>query len=466
MESELSAVVDALPGLVWTAFPDGQIDYLNQRWSDYTGLGVEESRCRGWQASVHPEDLPRLLADWRADSASRVPVETPARLLGPAGKYRWFLFHAHPLADASGKLVKWCGLSTDIDERMQAEEALRASERRFRSIVDGLPVHLSTATPDGELDQANRHYLEYFGATLVELKAREAPHSLHPDDCARVLSVRRAAIDAGRSYEIECRRRRADGVYRWFWLRAFPIRDAKGRVALWYRLQIDIEEQKKAERELQLTIDSIPTLVTAYRPDGSRIFVNQTWRDYSGFSLETASGAEGIGFIHPDDAARVNPEWQKSLATGVLFRAEMRLRRADGEYRWHLVHRVGARDESGAIVKWYSVSADIEDRKSAEQKAVEAECELQRTIDHIPVLVATYRADGSRLYINKRVREYTDRTAPEDWERTVHPDDIEFAESKWRACVASGEHFELEFRVRMVDGTYRWHLTRRVPLRD
>jgi PAS domain S-box-containing protein len=645
MESELDRIVDALPGLVWTAFPDGHIDYLNQRWCEYTGLGVEESRGRGWQAAVHPADLPRLLAGWRP--ASSAAVETQVRLRGPDGKYRWFLFRAHPSTDAFGEVVKWCGLSTDIDEQMRAEEALRASERRFRLIVDDLPILLSTATPDGKLDQANRHYLEYFGATLEELKAYEAVHSLHPDDRARVLPVCKAAIEAGIPYEVECRRRRADGVYRWFYLRAFPLRDAQGRVALWYRLGIDIEEKKKAEallagekrllemvassrplrdgleslcrlvestangsycsivlvnpsgtkfeeaiapslatefidavrgwslhrrggpcqiaardkiqvimsdvasdtrwrngwralaqahglsscwstpivslagkvlgtfalyqrepgspnppqlelierfthiasiaieraqrdaalresearraeaeRELQLTIDSIPTLVGTYRPDGSRIFVNQTWRDYSGLSLETASEAEGIGFIHPDDAARVNPEWQKSLATGVPFQAEIRLRRVDGEYRWHLNHRVAARDASGAIVKWYSVGADIEERKRAEQKAVEAERELQRTIDHIPVLVATYRANGSRLYINKRVREYTDRTAAEDWQRTMHPDDIDFAENKWRACVATGEQFELEFRVRMADGTYRWHQNRRVPLRD
>ena len=171
MESELGAVVDALPGLVWTAFPDGQIDYLNQRWSDYTGLGVEESRGRGWQAAVHLEDLPRLLAGWQADSASRVPVETQERLRlrGPDGNYRWFLFCARPSANASGEVVKWCGLGTLIDERMQAEDALRTSERRFRLIVDGLPVLLSTATPDGAFTLTGLPSGSYYASTVTAI---------------------------------------------------------------------------------------------------------------------------------------------------------------------------------------------------------------------------------------------------------------------------------------------------------
>src|SRR5215471_18490811 len=136
MDSALGRVVDSVPGLVWTAFPDGQIDFLNQRWSEYTGLGVDECHGRGWQGAIHPEDLPRLLAGWRPDSASTAPVETQVRLRGPDGKYRWFLFRAHPSTDASGLVIKWSGLATDIDERRQAEEALRASERRFRLIVD------------------------------------------------------------------------------------------------------------------------------------------------------------------------------------------------------------------------------------------------------------------------------------------------------------------------------------------
>ena len=134
MDSELGRVVDALPGLVRLEFLDAQIDYLNHRWSECTGLGVEESRSRGWQAAVHPEDLPRLLASWPADSASSAPIETQASLRGRDCIYRWFQFHAHPSLDASGEVVKWCGLSTDIGERMQAEQTLQASGRRFRLI--------------------------------------------------------------------------------------------------------------------------------------------------------------------------------------------------------------------------------------------------------------------------------------------------------------------------------------------
>ncbi len=123
MENELSRVVDALPGLVWTALPDGQIDFLNQRWREYTGLSVDEAYGRGWQTAIHPEDLPELLERWRSILASGEPSEMEARLRRFDGEYRWFLFRACPLADASGQVVKWCGMSIDIEDRKRAEEA-------------------------------------------------------------------------------------------------------------------------------------------------------------------------------------------------------------------------------------------------------------------------------------------------------------------------------------------------------
>ena len=157
MDIELSHVVDGLPGLVWTALPDGNLDFINQRWCEYTNLGLDESCGRGWQTVIHPADLPELLERWRSILASGEPGEMEARLRRSDGEYRWFLIRACPLTDASGQFVKWCGLNTDIEDRRQAEAAMRApwwtqSARRedhFRSVADNIAALLALVTPDG-----------------------------------------------------------------------------------------------------------------------------------------------------------------------------------------------------------------------------------------------------------------------------------------------------------------------------
>jgi PAS domain S-box-containing protein len=251
MESELTRVIDALPGLVWTALPDGyldfRIDFFNRRWCEYTGLAVDEAYGTGWQTAIHPDDLPELLECWRFLSAAGEPGEMEARLRRFDGDYRRFLIRMCPLADASGQIVKWCGMNMDIEDRRRSEDALRETERRFRLIVDGLPTLVALSTADLVLDHANHHYLEYFGAPLDELKARGAAHSCHPDDSPGVLAARKEALKTGQPYEIDARRRRADGVYRWFHLCHFPLRDAQGRIVLWCLLQTDIDERRRAE---------------------------------------------------------------------------------------------------------------------------------------------------------------------------------------------------------------------------
>jgi PAS domain S-box-containing protein len=126
MDSELSRVVDALPGLVWTALPDGHVDFLNQRWCEYTSRAIGESYGWGWQEVVHPEDLSALCQRWRSILVSGEPGEMEARLRRFDGEYRWFLFRASPMANASGNLMKWCGTATDIEDHKRAEQALNA----------------------------------------------------------------------------------------------------------------------------------------------------------------------------------------------------------------------------------------------------------------------------------------------------------------------------------------------------
>jgi len=247
MEQELSSVVDTLPALVWTARSDGDIDFLNRRWFEYTGLAIKEIRSLGWQGVVHPADLARLVAAWQSHCTSQEPWELEVRLRRSDAIYRWFLFRVSPLKEGEAAGVIWCGVSTDIDDRWQGEEDLRANERRFRLIVDGLPAIVTLMTPEGELEFANQVMLNYFGATLEVLKARPTTQSFHPEDRPEVDARWAKSVATGCPYDFEARLRGADGRYRWFHTRGFPLRDEKGEIFLWHLLQNDIDDRKRAE---------------------------------------------------------------------------------------------------------------------------------------------------------------------------------------------------------------------------
>ena len=135
MDNEFSRVVDALPGLVWTALPDGYTDRRNRHWCEYTNLNLDKSCGRRWQTAIHPEDLPELLGRWRSILGSGEPGEMQARLRRFDGEYHWLLFRAYPLPDASGQVEKWCGMNTDIEDQWQARgkprlrQCLRTSDK-------------------------------------------------------------------------------------------------------------------------------------------------------------------------------------------------------------------------------------------------------------------------------------------------------------------------------------------------
>lgn len=128
-EAWLRKIIDTIPAQAYCNLPDGTNEFSNQRWQDYTGQSSEESSGWGWQAAYHPEDLPRTMEKWRALLAAGEPGEIQARLRRHDGVYRWFLFRCEPLRDESGKIVRWYGVNTDIDDLKRTEEKLREDER-------------------------------------------------------------------------------------------------------------------------------------------------------------------------------------------------------------------------------------------------------------------------------------------------------------------------------------------------
>jgi PAS domain S-box-containing protein len=164
-------------------------------------------------------------------------------------------------------------------------------------------------------------------------------------------------------------------------------------------------------------MDSIPSLIHTARPDGYFDYLNQRWLDYAGLPIEDLLGWKWTAAIHPEDVEGLVAKLRFSIASGEPFLHEARVRRADGEYRWMLHHKVAVRDEADKIVKWCGSSIDVEDRKWAECRIREQEAELRQMLDLTPQLVAVFGPGGERLYTNRIGLDYVGLSL-EEWRQT------------------------------------------------
>jgi PAS domain S-box-containing protein len=441
VENQLGSVVDALPGLVWSALPDGRVELLNRRWREYTGLDVGQPSAADWQSAIHPDDLPRWLERWRSASTSSEPWELELRLRSADGPYRWFLCRASPQTDASGSVIRWCGINTDIDDRRRSETDLRTIETNYSGWVESFPGLMVTMSVTGQVKLFSREVLDYFGKTREELRDWAMTDAVHPDDLPRVVAEFTESVTTGKPYSIEHRCRRADGVYRWFQVRALAVRDQHGEITGWYVVLVDIDDVKRAEEAIRASegsltaiINTIPALAWSASTDGRAEFFNRHYLSYVGLSADQAKDWGWATAVHPDDLNALVVVWQNILTRGLPGEAEARLRRYDGEYRWFLFRVNPLRDEQGNIVKWYGVNTDIEDRRRAEvelRRAYDSFADAQRlskTGSFITDLVGDDHNWSQEAY---RFFEFDpgSKVSVERIRRMIHPDDLPAFES-------------------------------------
>jgi formate hydrogenlyase transcriptional activator len=264
LAKQLRDTLSAVPAHVWYATPSGTLTFVNEVGANYSGIpedhpirvGLETGAS--WDSHIpylHPDDHEETRRVWRNCLETGTAGEVSFRIRNAEGKYRWFISRATPLRDGEGNLLYWVGINLDIEERVQAEKALRKSEEGLRLILDFAPQMVAVLGPNRERLFANRGALDYLGITLEEYLEGDAAaakrYEIHPDDVERLEAQWQAALVSGQPFELEKRMRKSDGSYRWFLVRYSLVRDDEGNVRHWYIASTDIEDRKREEQRLQ-----------------------------------------------------------------------------------------------------------------------------------------------------------------------------------------------------------------------
>ncbi|MBF9221957.1 PAS domain-containing sensor histidine kinase [Hymenobacter ruricola] len=250
-EEELRIQAESIPQQVWTAQPDGTVDFYNHRTAAYVGVAMEKNGAAHWLEFVHPDDRAHMQARWEQAIASQRYYEAEFRLRRYDGQYRWFLGQAQARRAPGGQVLKWYGTSTDVHQQRQLQEQVLASQNRFQQLLETLPQMAWTSRPDGSVSYYNQRWYDFTGGTLEELQDWGWERFIHPDDLPGTLRRWQHSLASGEPFEAEHRWRDLQGEYRWFLARAEAIRDKAGAVAVWVGANTDVHEFKQVQQQLE-----------------------------------------------------------------------------------------------------------------------------------------------------------------------------------------------------------------------
>src|SRR5216684_972157 len=345
-----------------------------------------------WFNRIHPEDRKRIRDLFERCVMEKTDYEADYRLLLPDGTIKYQHSIGRPIVNEKGDLVEFVGTAMDVTEQAQARielekafeeikqrtETARRSERELRDVVNTVPAHVWSTSPEGQVDFVNDRWLQFTGLALDEAFGWKWEAVLHPDDRTKVVADWHTAIKNGQATESEARVRRADGEYCWWFIRNVPLRDETGKIVRWYGTAIDIEVRKRAEQALRRSEAYLAeahrlakTGSWAYSPAAEKcIYWSDEMRRIFGLDPQRSNlpdREEFLRLVHPEDRDRFNERIDKAFSEKADFVQDYRIVLTDGTVKH--IHGIGhpVLDETGNIVEYVGTDADVTERKRDEE---------------------------------------------------------------------------------------------------
>lgn len=408
-EKRYRTLIAASAAIVWMADGAGRL-ISAEGWEQFTGEDPHLGTTRAWDR-VHPEDRPRVEAEWRRIATSLDQWQADYRLLARDGFYHHVHARASAIADEAGSVVEWVGTIADVHARVEAEHSLRRKEAELELVVDTVPALVSYIDRELRFGLANRTHEQWFGLEPAVIRGRriwdvygETVYGEMKDKITRVLAGETVRYEAEITF-------RATPV-RWINAVLTPHKAEDGRVLGFFSLALDITERKATENQLaealdryRFLADAMPQNVWTADAAGRQDYVNQRWVEYTGVAADAAVRPLLTDLVHPDDAAATHSQWESARADGRRFEIEHRLRDASGRYHWFLSRALARRDGHGQIIQWVGTATNIDAQRRAYAELAEARSELKR---HAQNLEQEIRLRTARLEeVNGELEAFT-----------------------------------------------------------
>jgi PAS domain S-box-containing protein len=476
----LAAIVESTEDAIIGYLPEGTILSWNHGAEMMFGYSSSETIGKHVEMLVAPECFADAEACAAEVNAGNVKSHFESVAIRKDGRRVPVSMTASPILDADGKIAAVSTILRDISERLASERKLRDSEERFRQIFQFAPFGVCVSGLDGRFLQVNPPLCRMLGYSAEELMTIGWPKLTHPDDLALSLKCRDELL----AHPAECiqgdkRYIHRDGHAIWGRMKISLVRDAAG-VPLYFVTNVeDISERKMAEEALReseqrfrIMADGCPSAMWITDADGNNQFINRAYREMCGVTYEQVVGGEWHALIHPEDAPAYLAEFRRALRERTTFRAELRLRRADGQWRWLESFGEPRFSPSGEFLGFVGLSPDITERKQAAQALQLSEQKFREFAETVhEVFWSASPFNNELIYVSPAYETVWERTSESlfgdrmSWADAIHPGDREKA-LEIVARQIEGEAISSEYRIQTPGGRQKWICDRAFPIRD
>ncbi len=425
---------------------------------------------------IHPNDRNVLADAQKFARQNGGHYQAELRFILPDGRERWGLVYGQLIANEQGEPVRVAGVDFDITERKRTEEALRASEEKFRTLIEQASDAFFVHDMQGRFLEVNQRACESLGYTQAELLALnvfDVEQHFEREAAQKVW----AQVKVGQAATLYGHQRRRDGTI-------FPVEvrwscfDFQGQ-RLILDLVRDITERQQMEVAIRHSEAHFRVIfegagvgnVECDAATGQFVLVNQKMCEIVGYSAAELLTMNFRDITHLDDRESSFERYQQFIR-GELphYFVEKRYVRKDGLIVWVQIHSTLLLDADGQPWRTVAVIQDITKRREAEELLKHSEQRFRELIESLPQFIWTCTGDGLCDYLSPQWIKYTGIPAHQQlgfgWLEQVHPDDLENLNAKWQAAVKAADILDTEFRLRRFDGTYCWFRTRAVPIYD